>query len=270
MKINKKKVISKRNIIHSKYNIIEVIIIDNNIIELKKSINLIKQKGWIPCSRYHYGAIGLTLEKLLKINTDNYEIPDYNGIEIKTKKSNKISTISLFSATPDSYLYEIKRIHNLYAYPYTKNPHFKVLNKIIKQGELTYIYNKIFFTLKVDKNNERISLIVLDNNFNILDTKTSWSFSLIKEKLERKLKYLCYVEADTIYSNSQLYVKFINDTYYKLKNFDQFIELLENGKILITFRIGVYITGKKKGQIHDHGTTFSIDEKDIESLFNKI
>ena len=39
------------------------------MMKLKKSINLIKQKGWIPCSRYHYGAIELTLEKLLKIKT---------------------------------------------------------------------------------------------------------------------------------------------------------------------------------------------------------
>ena len=89
-------------------------------------------------------------------------------------------------------------------------------------------------------------------------------------KLERKLNYLCFVHADTYYSNSQLYVKYNNDNYYKLKSFGRFIELIEEGKISVTFRIGVFNSGRKKGQIHDHGTTFSIEEKDLESLFDRI
>lgn len=242
----------------------------NNILNLKNKIDVIKRKGWIPCSSKNYGAAGLKLEKLLNIKTDNFEIPDYADIEIKTKKSTTKTAITLFSATPDSYLYEIKRLHNLYAYPYKGNPELKVLNKTVIQGELTYIYNGIYFTIKVDKYNKIVSLIILDRNLNIIDTYTHWTFSLLKEKLERKLKYLCLVHADTFYSNSQLYIKYKNDNYYKLKSFSQFINLLENGKIIITFRIGIFNTEKKQGQIHDHGTTFSIEECYIEELFEKI
>lgn len=243
---------------------------NNNILELKRRIDNIKKKGWLPCQTKNYGAIGIKIEQLLNINTNNFEIPDYNGIEIKTKKSILTTTITLFSASPDSYLYEIKRLHSLYAYPYKNNPNFKVLNKTIIQGRLTYIYNGIYFTLKVDKQNERVLLIVLNSELIIIDSNTHWSFSLLKEKLERKLKYLCYIHADTFYSNSQLYAKYKNDNYYRLKSFDKFIELIENGKISITFRIGVFNTGTKKGQIHDHGTVFSIEEKNIEKLFDKI
>ena len=242
----------------------------SNIEELKKKINQIKKKGWMPCPMNSYGATGLKLEKLLNIKTDNFEIPDYMDIEIKTKKSVKETAITLFSATPDSYLYEIKRLHSLYAYPYKNNPTFRVLNKTIFQGKSTYIYNGIHFTLKVNRKDKIVSLIILDRNLNIIDSFTYWTFDLLKEKLERKLKYLCYVNVDTYYSNSQLYVKYTNDNYYKLKSFEKFIDLLEEGKISITFRIGVFNTGRKKGQIHDHGTSFSIEETDIEELFERL
>lgn len=243
---------------------------NNYILELKKHINIIKKAGWMPCSLKSYGSTGLNLEKLLKINTNNFEIPDYNGIEIKTKKSNIKTAITLFSAAPDSYLFEIKRLHDLYAYPYKNNPKFRVLNKTITQGKLTYIYNNIYFTLKVNKQKKIISLIILDSKLEIIDLNTYWNFDILKEKLERKLRYLCYIHADTFYSNSQLYIKYNNDNYYKLKGFDKFIELIEKGKISITFRIGIFNSGIKKGQIHDHGTIFSIDESDIEELFYKI
>ena len=71
--------------------------------ELKEKLNEIKSMGWIPYEQNNYGNVGLKLEKLLKINSENFEIPDYkNEVEIKTKVSKKESKISLFNATPDS------------------------------------------------------------------------------------------------------------------------------------------------------------------------
>lgn len=242
----------------------------NSLIILKRKLDTIKKRGWIACTVKNYGSVGLKLEQLLGINTLNLEIPDFEGIELKTKKSKFKQTISLFSATPDNQLFEIKRLHKLYAYSDKKNPEYNVLNKILKQGELTYIYNEIFFTLKVDYNKKVIFLVILNRNLEIIDCTTYWSFDLLRDKLERKLRYMCYIQADTVYSNSQLYVKYKDENYYKLKSFDTFLNLIEKGKISITFRIGVYKYGKKIGQIHDHGTTFSIDEMNIEDLFEKI
>ncbi len=242
----------------------------NSMNMLKIEMENIKKMGWIPCDHKNFGAIGIKLEKLLNIHSENFEIPDYNGIEIKTKKSTIRKNITLFSATPDSYLFEIKRLHKLYSYPDKSNPETKILNKTIIQGNLTYIYNGIYFTLKVDRNQEKLYLLIYDKNLKIIDTFTSWSFQLLKEKLERKLQYLCYITVDNYYSHYQLYVKFKNDNYYKLKGFDTFTKLLEKGIIKVTFRIGIFKTGKRKGEIHDHGTSFSIDENNLELLFDKI
>ena len=42
--------------------------------ELKEKLNEIKSMGWIPYEQNNYGNVGLKLEKLLKINSENFEI----------------------------------------------------------------------------------------------------------------------------------------------------------------------------------------------------
>ena len=79
--------------------------------ELNKKFNKIKNNGWILSQGNGNGAGGITFEKLLNIQTNNFEIPDFKDIELKVKYSNKEKYISLFNATPDSFLYEIKRIN---------------------------------------------------------------------------------------------------------------------------------------------------------------
>ena len=57
---------------------------------------------------------------------------------------------------------------------------------------------------------------------------------------------------------------------YKLKDFETFIDLIENGIIRISLKIGVFRTGKKIGQIHDHGTSFCIEEDNLDKLYDLI
>lgn len=242
----------------------------DTIESLKKDIERIKEMSWIPCDYRNYGAAGIKLEKLLNRNPGNFEIPDYDGIEIKTKKSTTKDDITLFCATPDSYLFEIKRIYELYAYPDINNKQERVLNCKIYCGKLTYIYNDKFFSIKMDRKKEIIQLLVYDRDFNIIDDMTSWSFNMIEQKLERKLAYLCLVKMDKSFWQNQLYIRYTRDTYYKLKDFDTFLDLIENGTICISFRIGVFKTGKRKGQMHDHGTGFCISINQLDLLFEKL
>lgn len=236
---------------------------------LKNKMKKVKEKGWIACDHKNVGCAGLKLEKLLEINPDNFEIPDFHGIEIKTKKSITNDRITLFSATPDSYLFEMKRIYEAYGYPASNKSNLKVLNTIVDTKYKRKVGKNFYFMLNVNRNKNVIELLVYDKA-GIIDKKTSWSFDLLKEKLERKLKYLCFVNVDTKYSNNQLYVKYKNDTYYKLKNFETFLYLLENGIITITIRLGVFKYGKKYGQLHDHGTGFCIDKDNLYLLFDQI
>lgn len=239
--------------------------------ELKEKLSEIKSMGWIPYEQNNYGNVGLKLEKLLKINSENFEIPDYkNEIEIKTKVSKKESKISLFNATPDSYLFEIKRIHKLYSYADKNNSDYKILNQEIASNKMVKIKDDVYFCLNVNRERKLVQLMVYNNNGNLIDNQTSWSFELLKNKLERKLKFLCYVEADKFYINGKNYVKYKTDNYYVLKDFNTFIDLIDNGIISFRFKIGVFKKGSRKGRIHDHGTSITIDKQNLDLLFNKI
>lgn len=232
-------------------------------------MKIIKEIGWIKCDHKNKGAAGLKLEELLKVTPDNFEVPDYYGIELKTKKSIFEDKITLFCATPDNQLFEIARLHKLYSYPDNKDKKYTILNTSINAKYRTRVKNNIYFVLKVDYENKKINLLIY-NGDKLIDQQTSWSFEMLKEKLERKLKYLCFVLVDTKFLNNQLFIKYRDDNYYILKNFNTFINLIDIGIISISLRIGVYKGEYKHGQIHDHGTSFSINKNKLDLLFDKL
>ena len=242
----------------------------NDFFELQKKIKYIKKLGWIKCNNNYYNVAGITFEKLIGKEIENFPIPDYNGIEIKTKCKNSRSRISLFSATPDSFLFENKRLVALYGYPDKQLPKYNVLNNSVSSKTLTYIGNNRNLGIEVDWNNKKVILNVYRGQLEIIDNLTSWSFELIEEKVNLKLKKLCYVTADKLNYKNNTYVKYISDYYYNIKDINTFFKLIEDGTIWVTFKLGIFKTGRKIGMLHDHGTSFEIYQKDLEKLYNKI
>ena len=53
-----------------------------------------------------------------------------------------------------------------------------------------------------------IELNVYDSNLNLIDNKTSWSFNMLKEKLERKLNKIAIIYAEKTIINGKLYFKY--------------------------------------------------------------
>ena len=171
-----------------------------------------------------------------------------------------------------SVLFETKRITTKYGYPCKELPNYNVLNIGVLGNRKTKIPSNYYFKLVVNWKEKKVILNIYDKNEALIDTKCSWSFELLQEKLERKLSTLAYIKAERKWNSQErvVYFKYTEVNFYKLKSFDQFIKLLEIGKIKIIFKIGIYKTGKRKGQIHDHGTSFSIKDCNLQFLFDKI
>lgn len=238
--------------------------------EIFKEINKkVITNEWIVSKYKGRGAVGITLESLLNKERENFELPDYKGVELKAKCSKKETDITLFSATPDSYLFEIKRLQREYGYPDKELPQFNVFNLSI-YGNRKIKLNNNYFKIYVDYKNKKIILRIYDNKFKIIDEFVSWSFDLLQEKLERKLKYMVLIHADRKFEHNEVLFKYKDIQFYELISFDKFLWLIENGIIKVTFKIGVYKKNYRYGEIYDHGTSFSIDEKDIPRLFERI
>lgn len=236
------------------------------MLEIKKKIIFNK---WIKGISNGYGNAGLTLESLLGKDIENFELPDYKGIELKTKYSDRETYITLFVATPDSYLFEIKRILENYGYPDKNFPQFKVFNTSI-YGNRRIKLNNYYFRLFVDYKKKLVILKIYDSNHKLIDDLCAWSFDLLKEKLERKFQYLAFIKANRKYELGNVYFKYNNIKFYKLSSFERFLRLIDVGFIRVTFRIGFYKNEKKYGKVYDHGTIFCIDERDLERLFDEI
>lgn len=239
---------------------------NSDILALKEKLDKIKNLGWIECK--NKSVTGKTLENLLEINPDNFEIPDYNTIEIKSKVSKRENYIDLFCATPDSYVLETKRLYDKYGYIDSNN--YKILNFVLYGEFLKPINNEYSAKLRIDYKNKKVIMEIYNKDNELIDNLSSWSFELLEEKLCRKLNYVCLVEGDKKFSHNVLYVRYDKYKFYKLKKFSNFIRLLKRGQIRISFTLGVYKSGSKSGKMHDHGTQFSIRKENIKLLFDEI
>ena len=237
---------------------------------LNNEFKKIKSIGWIKSKRPGPTGIGYTFERLLEKEEDSLPIWDFYGIEIKTKRRSSDYNIHLFTATPDGdYLYPIERLLEKIGYP------DKVFNKKILYTSVNAIdYTKIGYykklKLSVDYSQRRVYLIGINNNGKSLQLNVSWSFDMIERILENKLNYLAIVTADTCNIRGKEYFLYNDICFYKFKGFNTFINNIEQGTIKVTFKIGIFKSGKRVGQTHDRGTDFSLKIENIENIYERL
>ncbi len=232
----------------------------------------IKNMGWVKSVNKNNSGVGLTLERLLGIENNEFEIPDYNGIGIKTKRSNSKSYITLFSCKPEGkYYHEVERIKDTYGYPHKILRKYKVLNNSVYGNIKNKIGTKYYFKLDIQTEEAKIYLAIYNIKGDLIEREVYWDFRDLEEKINRKLKYLALIHAYSKKNNVDdfEYFKYYDLSIYCLKNFEKFIELLSDGIIRINFKLNIRTKGDKIGQIHDHGTSFDILEKDLSKLYNR-
>lgn len=242
---------------------------NTNIELLQRKFQEIKNMEYVKSIRKGNTGIGATFEYLLGKNEESFEIADYYGIEIKTKRSYSKAYITLFNAVPTgSGYYEVKRLRDTYGYRDPKDETLKQLNVDIFANEFNKIGLWYYFKLKVDKKEEKIYLLIYDRYYNLIDKTTYWDFDILKEKLYRKLQVLALVKAWPNRIGEYEYFKYYNMNIYILKDFNTFIDLIDKGIIKITLKIGSYHDKKRYGQVSSHGVSFCIKEEDLLKLFD--
>ena len=242
-----------------------------SIQKLQKEFERINNMGWIKEKRKAKGAAGYTLEVLLKKEEDDFPVPDYGDIEIKTMNKNTKTNLHLFSLTPDGdYLFPIERILYELGCPSKDDKSKKVFFRSFNAINYTDIIYGRLGKVVVNYAKEKVELIVINKKSENINIGISWSFAYLKERLELKLKYLALVRVSSSIICGEGYYHYDSISFYKLKNFDTFISLIERGVIEVTFKIGIHKSGQKLGKIYDHGTDFSIKVDDIELLYDRI
>lgn len=246
-----------------------VVYINNNFDILRKKFEVIKNMGWIKSFRNGYTGIGYTFEKLIGKDEDALCFPDYNGIEIKTHRENSTSYVTLFNYNPvGESSYELKRLFSKYSYVHTKNKNIRALNADIFCNYIKDVGINYKFSLEVDELEEKIYLLVFDRMGILVEKKSYWTFQTIKEKLYNKLQYLAYIEADSKFVNGVEFFHYNKISFYSLRDFDSFINLVKHAKIKISFLISGIIGDDES--LSCHGASFSIKSDNLNLLFDPI
>ena len=245
---------------------------NESIDKLKIYFNTIKNKKLNKSFRIGTTGIGYTFESLINKKEDNNFLPDFEGIEIKTKLGYTKSSTTLFCLTPkkDNNDFAIKFILENFGYPNKSNKDFKSFKGDVYSTCNNVIGSKYIFKLKINYKEQKIYLIIADKSLNIINNSIFWSFNDLKTRLCIKLNYLAYIKGYPYHIDGETFYKYTNLTIYKLKNFDTFLNLIEQGYIYITFNIGIFDKEYRYGKIHDRGTAFKLKKNSINKLFDKI
>ena len=245
--------------------------IEKTIEELQERFNEISKKGYIKGMYNSLSSIGRTFENELNLQMNKECMPDYHGIEIKTRRTYSKSAITLFTSVPDGKeCKETERLKNLYGYPYKRDKKYKALYVDVYGNKMTFGGVKYQYKLDIDKKTEKIYLCVYDRQGRKLERRVYWTYKTLQNKLLTKLSYLAIVNVWTNKKEGWNYFKYYKISFFKLKGFSDFIKLLENGIVKISLKIDIYLDENNYGKTYDHGCSFAIYEKDIIKLFDKL
>ena len=244
--------------------------LDDSIKKLSKKFFEIRSMGYIKSIRRGSTGIGATFEALLGKNEDKSELPDFEGIELKTRRGYSKSLINLFNARPKGETeYEVKRIRDTYGYPDKNDKKLKIFFSKIGANVKTKVGVFYRFQLRVDREQEKVFLCVYDWNDFCIDESTYWDFLTLREKMVRKLGILALIKAWPNRIDGVEYFKYYKMSIYILRDFDNFLTALDNGKIKVSFKIGNHYNEEKYGMVHSHGVGFTILEDDLDCIFER-
>ena len=234
----------------------------STIEEFIEEFNKIKAMGWIKTHRAGPTGVGKSLEDLLGIEENNLDQPDFGSYELKSKRFNSGSMLTIFTKTPQP---PKANLHLLNKYGYQSDAYDndeKVLHTTLTAKKFVPI-SDTGSSLKIKCDDKKIWIASSSE-----DENAYWDKDKLKKAFEKKYKHeFVYAYADSRMVNGT--EEFLFKEAYVMSGFsyEDFIRLLAEGKIFIDLRMGQYHEGKKKGKLHDHGTAFRIKESDEDDLF---
>lgn len=247
--------------------------LDENIKKLLVEFYLIQCKGWVKSQGKGTSAAGRTLEYLLGKKEDAKSLPDYYGIELKTKLCTSNYPLRLFSAVLDNRPNVMNELYEKCSWKRTRNEGERELFDFISSTKFSNTHRKYAFKLKVNRPKRRVELLMYNNwNKTSVYNDMSWSFDELELRLTTKLSCLAIIHAwkMTLKETDTEYFKYASINLYRLKSFENFIDLIEEGKIDVDLKLYPYYIGENKGKLRNRETTFVINESDIYLLFDKM
>lgn len=229
----------------------------------------VEKLGFVPSNRSNNTGIGKTFEDYIGVVENNIAEPDLFGFEIKSHRELAASYVTLFTKSPIFPKRANTYLRDTYGIPYTNNAGLKKLHISMFASKYTLAYGLYHFRLINDRKSSMVRIGVFDpSNNKLLDDSVGYSYDCLKKILNKKLKNLFYVSAETAIIGAKEHFHFNKAEIFTNPTFENFLKLIDDGVIMYDIRIGSYSSGHNYGKAHDHGSGFRILEKNIHLLFD--
>src|SRR5574344_226355 len=229
----------------------------------------IARKGWIEGTSKCIKSVGLTFERELGKPPDSKCYPDYEGIELKCTQRYSHYPIGLFQVAFDGpSTDETNYILKKYGITDRYRKNTITLETDIEVNKGTIVYNKYIFQLKINRDEKRLYLKVLDLNMNVIDHTSYISFTNIRKKFKAKLPQLAVITASKKENNKVNCYRYYKINLYKSKTFPTFLKLLENDTIKVKI-ICNCTTNANETTNRNKGIMFYIPKDKINLLFTE-
>jgi len=224
--------------------------------EFVRKLGEIKQMGFVHTHRRGDTGIGKTLEDLLGIEENNIPGPNGSMVELKSARKTAKSMLTLFTKSPEPKKANSALLQK-YGYPSKKGTGKKELHTTVNAIDYNTLKGEIGF--KIEIGDDRIELVS-----GAKEVLGYWSKDTLKKRFTKKMPRLLYVKAEI--RGRGVNEEFWFNEAWLLSGFDfeNFLKLLKDGKILVDIRIGQYPNGRP----HDHGTGFRVHPEKLELCFS--
>ena len=225
--------------------------------ELLEDLKKVKELGFVTTHRSGNTGVGKTLENLLGIEENNIAGPNGHQTELKSGRKGSTSMLTLFTKSPMPRKINTQMVEK---FGRSSNGSRKKLHTTINTISRNTLYGNDGFILNI--NNSRIEINHCD--YGAMDTPY-WKKQDLENAFNRKyVKNLLYVKANCKCKGKNEEFHFNEAWLMYGFDFDNFMQLLKEGKILVDIRIGRY----PDGRIHDRGTGFRIFPDKLDSCFS--
>ena len=225
--------------------------------ELLEKLHDIARSGFIPAECAGTTAIGRTLESALGLQINSSPLPDYKGIELKSKRRESNTRKTLFAKVPDWELSSLKSFRELIdAYGYDRDG-LRRLNCTVSalqenpQGLQLVVEYGLGLLFENGKRRGAVNKGIL-----------VWELPVLRHKLAEKHKETFWVDAETRKRGGREEFLFKSVEYTRFPHTYQFPDLLATGLVTIDHLI------KEKGHgAHERGPLFKINKAGYSMLF---
>jgi len=224
--------------------------------ELIDRLPEIRDRGYIRTHRAGNTGIGKTLEDLLDIDENNFTGPNGHQTELKSSRKGTQSMMTLFTKSPLPAGINTKLVEKFGRPKGAK----KVLHTTVRADKENTLHGGPGFIAKVTDTQIRLT----HPNSGNMDIPYWEKDKLEKAFLRKYPKNLLYVKAE--HRGRGVNEEFKYDSAWLMSgfSFDNFVDLLKKGIILIDIRIGQY----RDGRTHDHGTGFRVKQDNLDLCFS--